>query len=473
MKAEGPLYSRLAAAFVQAIEQFDIPPGTRLPAERNLAALLGVSRATVTQAYEALREGGWVQSRRGSGTWVGSPAQAGAAAPAGPRPLSSGHFFSRMVDSGAKAPINLAMAALADSEEIFRHGTILSLEDLVGVPNHGYAPLGYGVLRQMVAGIYAGSGVPTMPEEVLITSGAQQAISLLAGHYIQRGDAVVVESPTYAGAIDAFSRAGARLIPVPVSGNGVRLDLLAEAIASAKPRLVYLMPTFQNPTGSVMPEEARIEIARLADRSQVPFVEDNTLAEISFGSPTPPPLAHYARGGTVLSIGSMSKLYWAGLRVGWVRAPEALITRLGQHKAAADLGSSLVSQVIACRLLPDHADVRARRGDLLKARLDALEDLLRERIPEWRWQRPEGGLSLWVRIPSTDAHAFADQAIRHGVAITPGSSLSPDDDHQDYIRINFVVDVDLLGTAVQRLEEAWRVHRAGGGPQRDAVEVKV
>jgi len=474
MQREGPLYARLTGAFCSAIEGYDLPPGTKLPAERQLAEMLAVSRATVTQAYELLREGGWIQSQQGSGTWVGTASQSRELSVPGPRPLSSGHFFSRLVDSSSQPPINLSMAALSDTDEIFREGTSFGLEDLVGVPGHGYAPLGLPRLRQIVAGTYNRAGATTLPEEIIITSGAQQAISLLAGHYIQRGDAVVVETPTYAGAIDAFARAGARLIPVPVGSNGIRLDLLAEALASAKPRLVYLMPTHQNPTGAVMPEDARKEVARLADQSQVPFAEDNTLAEISFGAePPPPPLAHYARGGTVISIGSMSKLYWAGLRVGWVRAPEALITRLGQHKAAADLGSAMVSQAIACSLLGDLDSVRLRRADMLRSRLDTLERLLTEKIPDWRWRRPAGGLSLWVRIPAGDAHAFAEQSLRHGVAITPGASLAPDDAHHDHIRLNYVVPEEVLSTAVDRLAAAWRAHRAAGGPQREAVEVKV
>ncbi len=474
MGHDGPLYSRLTQAFVTAIENADLPTGTRLPAERAMAQALGVSRATVTQAYEALRDAGWVQSRQGSGTWVGSASQAGrSVVPAGPRPLSSGTFFTRLMDSSPRPPINMSMAALPGADEIFAEGNSIDLSDLLGVPSHGYAPLGYQPLRQEIARSYVRAEVPTLPEEVLVTTGAQQAISLLAGHYLQRGDTVVVESPTYSGAIDAFSRAGARLIPVPVGNDGIRLDVLAEALASAKPRLVYLMPTFQNPTGAVMSEEARRQVARLADQSQVPFVEDNTLADLSFGSHPPPPLAHYSRGGTIISVGSMSKLYWAGIRIGWVRGPESLITRLGQHKVAADLGSSMVSQVLACRILPNHEQVQARQAKMLRTRLDLLETLLRERIPEWRWQRPEGGLSLWVRITSGDAHAFADQALRHGVAITPGSDLAPDDAFHDHIRLNYVVDESLLEAAVERLAAAWQAHRAAGGPQREAVEVKV
>lgn len=474
MQNEGPLYSRLTQAFVSAIEQSDLPAGTKLPAERSLANLLSVSRATVTQAYESLREAGWVQSRQGSGTWVGSPSQAGRhIAPAGPRPLSAGRFFTRMMDTSPQPPINMSMATLSGADEIFAEGDSIQLSDLLGVPSHGYAPLGYQALRHEIASLYSRAGVPTLAEEILVTSGAQQAISLLACHYVERGDAVVVESPTYSGAIDAFSRAGARLIPVPVGGDGVRLDLLAEALATARPRLVYLMPTFQNPTGAVMSDGARGEIARLADQYQVPFAEDNTLSDLAFGAKPPPPLAHYARGGTIVSIGSMSKLYWAGIRIGWVRGPESLITRLGQHKVAADLGSSMVSQVIACRLLPEHEAVKARRAKMLTSRLDLLESLLHAQIPEWRWQRPEGGLSLWVRITSGDANAFAEQALRHGVAITPGSDLAPDDAFQDHIRLNYVVEEALIQAAVDRLAAAWKAHRASGGPQREAVEVKV
>lgn len=473
MQNDGPLYSRLTRAFVSAIEQSDLPPGTKLPAERSLADLLSVSRATVTQAYESLRDAGWVQSRQGSGTWVGSPSQAGRPTPAGPRPLSAGTFFNRMMDTSSQPPINMSMAALSGADEIFAEGNSIQLSDLLGVPSHGYAPLGFQPLRRGIAALYTNAGVPTLPEEILVTTGAQQAISLLACHYIQRGDAVIVESPTYSGAIDAFSRAGGRLIPVPVGVDGVRLDLLAEALATARPRLVYLMPTFQNPTGAVMPEDARKEVARLADQYQVPFAEDNTLSDLTFGTKPPPPLAHYARGGTIVSVGSMSKLYWAGIRIGWVRGPESLITRLGQHKVAADLGSSMVSQVVACRLLPNHEAVKARRAEMLRSRLDLLTKLLHERIPEWRWQRPEGGLSLWVRITSGDANAFAEQALRHGVAITPGSDLAPDDAFQDHIRLNYVVEEALIEAAVDRLAAAWKAHRASGGPQREAVEVKV
>ncbi|MEX0789712.1 MAG: aminotransferase class I/II-fold pyridoxal phosphate-dependent enzyme [Actinomycetota bacterium] len=239
MGHDGPLYSRLTEAFVTAIENSDLPSGTRLPAERALAQTIGVSRATVTQAYEALREAGWVQSRQGSGTWVGSASQAGRpVAPAGPRPLSSGTFFSRLTDSSPQPPINMSMAALPGADEIFVDGASIDLSELLDVPSHGYAPLGYQPLRQEVARSYARAEVPTMPEEVLVTTGAQQAISLLAGHYLQRGDAVIVESPTYSGAIDAFSRAGARMIPVPVGSVALRLYLLAEALASSKPRLV-------------------------------------------------------------------------------------------------------------------------------------------------------------------------------------------------------------------------------------------
>lgn len=473
---EGPRYQRLYRALSDAIRQSDLPAGTKLPAERRLSEVLAVSRATVTQAYEMLRSEGWVQSRQGSGTWVGArPEGPLPRVTAGPRPLSSGTFFGRLVDSSPHPPINLSTAALSDFQAALRvqGESLVRAEDLLDAPGHGYAPLGYSRLREAVAGLYRDQGAATRPEEILITSGAQQAISLLAGHFVQPGDCVALETPTYAGAIDAFSRAGARLVTIPVGLGGVRVEQLARVLQADRPKLIYLMPTYQNPTGEVMPEAARREVVALARRFETPVVEDNTLADISLAGPPPALLANHAAGAPVISVGSMSKLYWAGLRVGWVRAEESLITRLGRHKVAADLGSSLLSQALGCTLLAHRAQICRMRSEQLTPRLDLLEELLRQRIPDWSWRRPEGGLSLWVRIPTDDAGAYAEQALRHGVAVVPGETLSPDGAHQDYLRLNYVVEQAQLDVAVERLATAWQAHRRAGGAQGTEVAVKV
>src|SRR5262249_27935684 len=151
-------------------------------------------------------------------------------------------------------------------------------------------------------------------------AGAQQAISLLAGYYVDAGSVVVLEDPTFPGAVDAFRAAGGRILSVPLHAAGADIKLIAAAISQSTVRAVYLMPTFHHPVGVVMPEAVRRELARFARGSEVPIIEDNTLAELALGDEPPPPLAVYGRDTHIVSIGSLSKLCWAGLRVGWIRA---------------------------------------------------------------------------------------------------------------------------------------------------------
>src|SRR5262249_7572944 len=171
------------------------------------------------------------------------------------------------------------------------------------------------------------------------------------GYYVTPGSVIVLEDPTFPGAVDAFRAAGGRILSVPLRAVGADIELIAATISESTVRAIYLMPTFHNPAGLVMPEAARRELARLGRTSEIPIIEDNTLAELARGCEPPPPLAAYGRDAHIVSIGSLSKLLWAGLRVGWIRASRSAIAQLGQLKAVADLGSSLVSQAIAVSML--------------------------------------------------------------------------------------------------------------------------
>jgi DNA-binding transcriptional MocR family regulator len=478
-KGTGPLYQRLEAALRRAIDRAEIIPGSKLAPERDLARALSISRATVTQAYDLLRQTGYAESRQGSGTWVTSGQTLARQSPGtlqgsgGNRRMPASGFFDRLVSGSDEEPIDLSLAALPGLEEVFRVAASLSFQELPTQPPGGYAPLGLPALRTILAGRYERAGAPTEDHQILVTSGAQQAISLLATCYLQRGDPVVVESPTYPGAIEAFNRQGARLIPVPLSPQGVDIVRLRETVASVSPRLIYLMPTFQNPTGAVIPEAERSAIVEIADQFQVPVVEDNTVAELSFGVPTPPSLAYFGPSSRVISVGSMSKLYWGGLRVGWIRASEESIFRLGQLKVIDDLGSSLIPQAIACKLLPDNDAAVDLRSAQLRPRLRVLDTLLRERIPEWSWERPLGGLSIWVKTPLRDAGDFVRVALRSGVAVSPGVAMSPEGRHTEFLRISLVVDEPALTEAVDRLAEAWDGYRWSSGRASGVVGVPI
>ncbi|MDQ4149101.1 MAG: PLP-dependent aminotransferase family protein [Actinomycetota bacterium] len=451
----GPLYLRLSGAIKSAISNVKIMPGAKLPAERALARELGVSRTTVAQAYDSLRAEGWAESRQGSGTWVRATGESFPGMPGLP-PLLTRAFF-RAADGGhSSVPIDLSVAGPKPLDLVVSTAIRLDLERVLpALPPTGYMPFGLPLLRRLLASRFTEGGAPTHEDQILVTSGAQQAISLIASMCLQRGDAVALESPTYAGALDAFSRAGARLVPLPVGRGGVDVDRLRETVRAVRPRLVYLMPTFQNPTGEVMSERERRRISAIADEFQVTVIEDNTLADVSLDGVSRPPLANYSEGSTLISIGSMSKLFWPGLRVGWVRAAEATIAGLGQLKVVNDLGTSVLSQALACRLLPETPVASLARKEELTAKMHVLESGLTEKLPDWTWKRPRGGLFLWVKVPVEDGRAFAEVALRHGVAITPGAALSPDGKHDDYVRICFVASEEDLQVGVDRLAEAW------------------
>ncbi|HEX9148535.1 MAG TPA: PLP-dependent aminotransferase family protein, partial [Thermoanaerobaculia bacterium] len=325
--------------------------------------------------------------------------------------------------------------------------------------------------RRAIAKRLDARGLPTKEDEVLVTSGAQQAIGLVATLFLQRGDAVAVESPTYLGAMDLFTNAGAHLVPVPVGEAGVLTGALKDVVSRASPRLAYLVPTFHNPTGSVVPEAARREIARIADESDTPIVEDDTLADLTLGAEPPPPIGAFSRGGTVITVGSLSKVLWGGLRIGWIRASEPVLARLTRLKILTDLGCSILSQLAAVELLEQIETIRRARRREVRTKYGRMARLLKSLLPSWTWTPPAGGLSLWVRLPHGDATGFAQVALRHGVAVVAGPLASPDSSGADRLRLPFVHDANTMTEGMQRLARAWRAYSPEARGERTSLIV--
>lgn len=466
----GPLQRRLAAALAAAVERHDLLPGTKLPPERVLAAQLGVARTTVSAAYQLLERKGLVSRRQGRGTHVAG----GDGTPIGLRAadlttsLQRNIIFQRLTDRPADA-IDLLGSSAPPSEAI-RHAVAAAaraagLDDLMA--DDGYHPLGYPPLRQAVAAHLSAQGLPTSQEQILVTGGAQQAISLLAAYYASPGSVIVLEDPTFTGAVDAFRAAGGRILTVPVYAAGADIGAIASTVSQSTVAAIYLMPTFHNPAGVVMPGAARRELARFGRASGVPIIEDNTVASLALGYEPPPPLAAYGRDAHIVSIGSLSKLFWAGLRVGWIRAPRSTLSQLGQRKAVADLGTSLISQAIAATLLADAPHIGDLRRREITSRLALLEDLLHCMLPGWSWQRPKGGLSIWARIPAGSATELAQIAARNGVLIAPGPLMSPTGRFDEFVRLPFGHEPAVLREGIRRLASAWQSYAAvldSGGP---------
>ncbi len=469
----GSAYRRLAGAIRGRADAGALPVGARLPAERSLAGALEVSRTTVVAAYELLRRDGWLESRRGSGSRV---ARSGARAAPG-RPEKGGFERSTILRSlveSSGSRIEFMGLHLPAAAPFVVEALAHVKEDVSPLTaHHGYWPLGLPALRKAIASHLTRSGVPSRFEEILVTHGAQEAIALTAALFLGPGRTVMLEDPTYVGAIDVFATSGARLVSFPVGELGIRLDLLREALDREAPSLIYLMPTFQNPTGVVMPESHRREIARMAAERGVPILEDDALANLDLGQRPPPPISSFAPSAPILSAGSLSKLMWGGLRAGWIRAPEPLIDRLARRKGLGDLGNSVVSQTLAARLLPRAEEIRESRRRQIAERLAVMEEELSRLLPEWTWRRPGGGLSLWVRLPRGNAAEFARVALRYGVSVLPGATCSPSDGCSEFLRIPYVLEPEKIREGIRLLARAWNAFAPAEGKKRAALEVLV
>jgi DNA-binding transcriptional MocR family regulator len=455
---KGPFYRRLAVALQRLIQRGDVAPGTRLPAERLLATALAISRSTVIAAYRLLEQEQWLESRPGSGTFVRS--QPFGRTYASPLPtdvwkapwLLSQTQERELIDFSVGTPGELAEVPVS----LF-HLTTSDLEQLM--MQRGYTPQGWLPLRQALAAYYDRHwNLPTTAEQILVTAGAQQAIALVATLYLQRGESVLLENPTYFGTIDVLRTLKAQLLPLVSDPAGIDRFVLREQIKASAPRLLVVSPTFQNPTGRLMPQSFREDIALLSRETKLPVLEDLTFADVILERKGPPPIAAFDSRATVLSIGSLNKLFWSGLRVGWVRGPQPIIERLIHLKEIADLGTSLPSQALALQVLQHLDHIRQARQHELQRKLRVMTELVSTLLPAWTWQQPEGGYFLWLRLPNGNAPEFAQIALRSGVVFCPGTLFSVDASHQAYVRLPFLLDEGILQEGMKRLAQAWEAY---------------
>jgi DNA-binding transcriptional MocR family regulator len=440
----GPIYTRLADALLDAHSHGLLAGGGRLPAERLLAEHLGLSRGTVAATYDALRARGAAETRRGSGTYL-RPSL-------GEAPLHSSPLLSRLVD-GRQAPVDLSLGALQSAEGLGEL-TIDVASAARLLPSHGYAPLGASALRQAIAEhLTHRRGVPAEIEQVIVTAGAQGGLSLIAAALVRPGDRVLVEAPTYPGAIEVFSRAGAQVEGIERDHDGPVLASLESAVSSRPARLLYLVPTCHNPTGGVMSEARRHAILRIAAAANVTVIDDTVTADLIDG-PVPPDFAAID-DANVITVGSLSKCVWGGLRIGWVRAPGEIVLRLGRIRAALDFGSPAFSQAVALAVFENFEEILAPVRARARERMEVLTGELASELPDWRFPMPAGGLSVWVTLPRGSGDQLAQLALRHGVAISAGSSASPDERFSAHLRLCAGPSPELIREGVRLLALAW------------------
>ncbi len=441
----GPLYLLLAARLRRLIDDGELPPGVLLPPDRALAAALAVGRTTVVAAYELLRSDGRITRRQGSGTRVaGTPAGSLGDAPVDP-------IFLDSLESRDDGVLLAICAAPGDPPPELAEAYARIVPELANITGDiGYYPYGHPVLRDAIAARYVDRGVLTTPDQILVTNGGQQALSLLAHALLSPGDQVLVEAPTYPGALEAFREEAAVLRGLPVG-----LDGFEAAVRERRPALAYIIPTYHNPTGSVLSALARQRLARLAAATDVPLIEDEVPADLGFpGSPQPRPLAAFS--DVVISVGSLSKSVWGGLRIGWIRASAPLVNRLARLRAVHDLGGNVPAQLAAAHLVGmlDELDLATE----LKSRHDHLRALLTQHLPSWEVPQIRGGQTLWVRLPEGDGNSFAQAAMRHGIAVLPGSGLDVTGRSDRYLRLHFRAHPTDLTEAVTRLTTTWHTY---------------
>lgn len=463
-----PAYAGLADALVLLIGDGRIPAGTRLPSERELTEALAVSRTTVTRAYAVLRDAGFAQARQGAGTYSRLP---GGRARSHDRALMPGAEDGDAIDlscAAASAPPQLA-AAYAEA--------VGDLPAYLG--GHGYFPQGLPVLQAAVARSFEARGLPTEPEQVMITPGALSATAIIARAFGARGDRALVETPVYPNATEAMRAGGSRLVAAPVDPGGWDLEATAAVLRRSSPRLAYLIPDFQNPTGLLMPDAERETYAAHLRRSGTVAVVDEAHQSLALdpglAARMPAPFAAHSR--PAITVGSASKSFWGGLRLGWVRMPDgdgAAMARLVQARIHLDLGAPVLEQLVLARLLDDPAAILRHHRTRLREQRDALVTALGHALPEWRFRIPAGGLALWCELPQARGTALATEAERHGVLLSPGPVFAVEGGLDRFVRLPWGRPAAELEDAVRRLAVAWDVVRdAEPGRARPAGRVMV
>lgn len=492
-----PMYARICQVVRDSIESGQLPGEMKLPTSRELSALLKIDRSTVSRAYMELEKAGLVVSHVGRGTFVRAGGKrndrpgGGGATPfrdeAWPRPYEAGEFgypampwseiFSRFsqtafgmlsrqwASSGLDAGL-ISFAGGIPTQEFFPEGefkTILSQLNRTGrsAQLFSYSPAeGHPVLRRELRQYLAEEGVAVAEEELLIVSGSQQGIDLVAKTLIDPGDVVLIEEPTYVWANCIFSAAQARCLPVPVDGQGLQVEALESILCRHSAKLLYVMPTFQNPTGSSMPMERRRRLLDLARRYQLPILEDNFVVDLRYdGMPLPSLRALDISATTVISQGTFSKALCPGLRLGWLVGPAEVMPRLGVAKRACDLSTSSIAQAVMAHYLREghyrrHLELvrsayRSRRDAMCAA-------LARHLGASVQWVKPAGGLFIWVKLPAgRSSRELLPLAEREGVSFSPGDTFFLNGDRLEYFRLTFIQhNEEMIQEGIARLGRA-------------------
>lgn len=417
--------------------------GERLPSERALALELRRSRSTITRAYGVLEAGGYVSRHHGGSTRVTLPHGPAAAAP----------------DADDEA-IDLSIASM-DSTPGLYDATVRSLPRLAALRGtSGYSQQGLPDLREAVARRFTERGAATSADEIMITSGALNAVNLILTAIGRRGERALVEQPTFPHALEALHRHGYRLLPTPVDTDGWDTRHLTDTLLTARPHVAYLIPDFHNPTGATLPQEERSRIATTARNTGTHLIVDETTAELDIDRGwAPTPMA--AEGPNVITVGSMSKIAWGGMRIGWIRAERSVIARLLAVRPSFELGTALLEQCIAVELLDDVPALTQHVRRRLTAGREAVTAGIAG-IPGMRMPETPGGLSAWIDLGAPLSTTLSLAARERGLILPPGPRFTTGGVLERRLRIPITLPPERATEAMTRLAQAWADVRGGG-----------
>jgi len=464
-----PLYLQILDIITCEITNHTLPPGSKLPPERELATLFAVSRTTAINAYRHLEQQGLIQTKIGSGTYVvDTPMNSTHATPPmpwnqlfSPHPQSPVSSILRELVSTPVSLQDISLAAGTPDPALYpfhiftdlfhKYSSKIDHADLGHIATEGYTPL-----RQTLAAMHnQADSTPTTTENVLILSGSQQGIYLISKIFLQPGDCVIVESPTYIGAIQVFHNAGVRILTLP-SNTSLPFALLEDYLIRYRPKLFYIIPTFQNPNGRVIPLNERLELLKLAARHQLIIVEDDPYSQLYYNDPPPPSLKALDHYNGVIYLGSFSKTLFPGLRTGWMVAPSPVINRIALEKQYVDLHANNLSQWLLHLFLRENAlqSHLVQVREEYKKRRDAMANSIRRSCgSNLTFSLPTGGFYLWCKLKTgVTSQILLHEATKNGVSFVPGEAFYTDQSNLKELRLCFATHPEaILQEGIKRL----------------------
>ncbi|MBX3082423.1 MAG: PLP-dependent aminotransferase family protein [Anaerolineae bacterium] len=480
-EGDQPLYQQIEDFLREGILAGSLPPETQLPASRQLAKELGVNRLTVERAYADLEVDGLIYARMGSGTYTLPPPSLPPASTdeaGSPLPLWQSILQDNHAVTAPPTSDTLLHAAEQTFTIAFDGGTgdprLFPVEEFRKLLQHvmrrdGLAALeygdrrGYAPLRTTIAQVLTSQGLRAHPDHLLITSGSQQSLALIAQLLLDAGDTVLVENPTYSGALALFRSLKLKLVGVPMDEEGMQVEHVERLLQQHHPKLIYTMPTFHNPTGVCLSTARRRQLLALAALYNVPIVEDDFVGDLRYEGRAQPALKALDAGGNVIYISSFSKMLMPGLRIGFLLAEGPIYERLTHVKWLHDLASSnLIQHALATYVTIGRYQMHLRRScRLYRKRRDAMLAALERYLPsEVRFTVPQGGLFIWLRLPEgLSSEAVLAAAHKAGVTAASGTNFFLDHSAGDpYLRLSFAsVTPALIETGIQRLGQALQV----------------